>query len=298
MQATSLESSYQCVVENKYGEISSSLALDQQSATLDQPVVKKSEKKNSIVLEAAVAVADEQLKQVTWTKDGKTVVTNETMSQSKYSVKRKTSTISSSETIVQLEIEDAKPEDVGSYEVMAQNISGEIKTQKIHIDKKQIESVSVESSAAHVQEVHVSSVQESSKPDAQETLLEADKTQTVPDEELSTPQQDQEPSVPSHPEAQSVSQEDQEPSVPEEPTADETAAAEALVVSGVTEVKKKKKSGKKGGKKKKKVEEEPLPKPEIVTYLKNLVRRIQYVLCVNHYYFKCYIPDQTRRRTH
>jgi hypothetical protein len=287
LQATSLESSYQCVVENKYGEISSSLALDQQSATLDQPVVKKSEKKNSIVLEAAVAVADEQLKQVTWTKDGKTVVTNETMSQSKYSVKRKTSTISSSETIVQLEIEDAKPEDVGSYEVMAQNISGEIKTQKIHIDKKQIESVSVESSAAHVQEVHVSSVQESSKPDAQETLLEADKTQTVPDEELSTPsQQDQEPSVPSHPEAQSVSQEDQEPSVPEEPTADETAAAEALVVSGVTEVKKKKKSGKKGGKKKKKVEEEPLPKPEIVTYLKNLVRRIQYVLCVNHYYFK------------
>ena len=65
------------------------------------------------MIEASLNIPDEKISEVQVMKDGVVVQTKEEQSHSKISINRKVSTASEKETVVQLEIENAKPEDEG-----------------------------------------------------------------------------------------------------------------------------------------------------------------------------------------
>ncbi len=159
---------------------------------VSEPIIKKSNRKDSIVLEAKVT--SDEATEVEWQKEGKSLESQE----KKYKTSRKMSQ-DKKETIVQLEIEKAQAEDVGDYSVVATNEKGEKTSKKISISESDIS-------------------------------IAKNKVEDVPMD-----------------------------------AEGETMAAE------VTEVKKKKKK-KTVKKKKKKEEEEPTVAPEVVSFLKNLVR--------------------------
>ncbi len=159
---------------------------------VSEPIIKKSNRKDSIVLEAKVT--SDEATEVEWQKEVKSLESQE----KKYKTSRKMSQ-DKKETIVQLEIEKAQAEDVGDYSVVATNEKGEKTSKKISISESDIS-------------------------------IAKNKVEDVPVD-----------------------------------AEGETMAAE------VTEVKKKKKK-KTVKKKKKKEEEEPTVAPEVVSFLKNLVR--------------------------
>ncbi len=159
---------------------------------VSEPIIKKSNRKDSIVLEAKVT--SDEATEVEWQKEVKSLESQE----KKYKTSRKMSQ-DKKETIVQLEIEKAQAEDVGDYSVVATNEKGEKTSKKISISESDIS-------------------------------IAKNKVEDVPMD-----------------------------------AEGETMAAE------VTEVKKKKKK-KTVKKKKKKEEEEPTVAPEVVSFLKNLVR--------------------------
>ena len=114
-----------------------------EATTVSATTIKKSERKGSVMIEAALNIPDEKISEVQVKKDGVIVQTKEEQSHSKISIKRKVSTASEKETVVQLEIENAKPEDEGSYEIVAKDQMGEVKAKKVSITKKQIHQVAV-----------------------------------------------------------------------------------------------------------------------------------------------------------
>ena len=118
-----------------------------EAATLTAITVKKSERKGSVMIEASLGIPDEKISEVQVKKDGVIVQTKEEQAHSKISITRKSSTASQKETVVQLEIENAKPEDEGRYEIVAKDKTGEVQTKKISITKKEIHQVVIEGSA-------------------------------------------------------------------------------------------------------------------------------------------------------
>ena len=105
--------------------------------------IKKSERKGSVMIEASLNIPDEKISEVQVKKDGVVVQTKEEQSHSKISISRKVSTASQQETVLQLEIENAKPEDEGKYEIVAKDEMGEVRAKKVSITKKQIHQVAV-----------------------------------------------------------------------------------------------------------------------------------------------------------
>merc|ERR1712156_1042468 len=107
------------------------------------------------MIEASLNIPDEKISEVQVMKDGVVVQTKEEQSQSKISVSRKVSTASEKETVVQLEIENAKPEDEGKYEIVAKDQMGEVQTKKISITEKQIHQVTTAATAAEVENIQI-----------------------------------------------------------------------------------------------------------------------------------------------
>ena len=95
------------------------------------------------MIEASLNIPDEKISEVQVMKDGVVVQTKEEQSHSKISINRKVSTASEKETVVQLEIENAKPEDEGNYEIVAKDKMGEVRAKKVSITQKQIHQVAV-----------------------------------------------------------------------------------------------------------------------------------------------------------
>merc|ERR1712112_107241 len=116
---------YKCVVNNKYGEINANLSLNIEVAPVirERPIVKKVEKKKSVVLQCAVQGTQDI--DVQWFKEGKAISTR----NERFSIGKKKTEIREGETIVQLEIQDTDVTDQGSYQLVAKSETGETQSQ-------------------------------------------------------------------------------------------------------------------------------------------------------------------------
>merc|ERR1711974_458400 len=93
---------YKCVVSNKFGEINANLSLNIEIAPVirERPIIKKVEKKKSVVLQCAVQGSQDI--DVQWFKEGQPISTE----NERFSIGKKKSEVREGQTIVQLEIQD------------------------------------------------------------------------------------------------------------------------------------------------------------------------------------------------
>merc|ERR1712156_1012843 len=126
---------YKCVVNNKYGEINANLSLNIEVAPVirDRPIVKKVEKKKSVVLQCAVQGTQDI--DVQWFKEGQAI---QATKGARFSVEKKKSEIREGETIVQLEIHDTEITDQGSYQLVAKSETGETQSQTVTLQEDQV----------------------------------------------------------------------------------------------------------------------------------------------------------------
>ena len=169
-----------------------------EATTFRKTSIKKSERKGSVMIEASLNIPDEKISEVQVKKDGVVVQTKEEQSQSKISISRKVSTASQQETVLQLEIENAKPEDEGKYEIVAKDEMGEVRAKKVSITKKQIHQVAVAgvekidipdgTSAQREVEEEGPIITEPEEPEAvtePSTVIEEEKSQEVQERKMS-----------------------------------------------------------------------------------------------------------------
>merc|ERR1712142_849514 len=140
---------YKCVVNNKYGEINANLSLNIEVAPVirDRPIIKKVEKKKSVVLQCAVQGSQEI--DVQWFKEGQAI---DTQQERKFSVQKKKSETRDNETIVQLEIKDTEATDQGTYKLVAKSESGETQSQAVQLQEEQVKMEVKEAAAEATQE--------------------------------------------------------------------------------------------------------------------------------------------------
>merc|ERR1711872_603638 len=138
---------YKCVVNNKYGEINANLALNIEVAPVirDRPIVKKVEKKKSVVLQCAVQGTQDI--DVQWFKEGQAI---QATKGARFSVEKKKSEIREGETIVQLEIHDTEITDQGSYQLVAKSGTGETQSQTVTLQEEQVKMEAAEGAAVDV----------------------------------------------------------------------------------------------------------------------------------------------------
>merc|ERR1711936_905142 len=150
---------YKCVVNNKHGEINANLSLNIEVAPVirERPIVKKVEKKKSVVLQCAVQSSQDI--DVQWFKEGTAISAGKT---SRYSVEKKKSEIRDGETIVQLQIEDTEINDQGSYQLVAKSETGETQSQTVTLQEDQVKMEAAEVSA-EAEAASVASTEESVK---------------------------------------------------------------------------------------------------------------------------------------
>merc|ERR1712233_265404 len=134
---------YKCVVNNKYGEINANLSLNIEVAPVvrERPMVKKVEKKKSVVLQCAVQGTQDI--DVKWYKEGHQISAKE---GSRFSVEKKKSEVREGETIVQLEIHDTEITDQGSYQLVAKSETGETQSQTVTLQEEQVKMEAAEAS--------------------------------------------------------------------------------------------------------------------------------------------------------
>merc|ERR1712142_1206804 len=138
---------YKCVVNNKYGEINANLALNIEVAPVirDRPIVKKVEKKKSVVLQCAVQGTQDI--DVQWFKEGQAISASK---GARFSVEKKKSEVREGETIVQLEIHDTEITDQGSYQLVAKSETGETQSQTVTLQEEQVKMEAAEASPESV----------------------------------------------------------------------------------------------------------------------------------------------------
>merc|ERR1712228_821649 len=138
---------YKCVVNNKYGEINANLSLNIEVAPVirDRPIVKKVEKKKSVVLQCAVQGTQDI--DVQWFKEGQAI---QATKGARFSVEKKKSEIREGETIVQLEIHDTEITDQGSYQLVAKSETGETQSQTVTLQEEQVKMEAAEASPESV----------------------------------------------------------------------------------------------------------------------------------------------------
>merc|ERR1712130_981252 len=126
---------YKCVVNNKYGEINANLSLNIEVAPVirERPIVKKVEKKKSVVLQCAVQGTQDI--DVQWFKEGHQISAKQ---GGRYSIEKKKSEVRDGETIVQLQIEDTEITDQGSYQLVARSETGETQSQTVTLQEEQV----------------------------------------------------------------------------------------------------------------------------------------------------------------
>merc|ERR1711879_807147 len=135
---------YKCVVNNKHGEINANLSLNIEVAPVirERPIVKKVEKKKSVVLQCAVQGTQDI--DVQWFKEGQAIKAGDT---SRYSVEKKKSEVRDGETIVQLQIEDTEINDQGSYQLVAKSETVETQSQTVTLQEDQVKMEAAEGTA-------------------------------------------------------------------------------------------------------------------------------------------------------
>merc|ERR1712179_112197 len=135
---------YKCVVNNKYGEINANLALNIEVAPVirDRPIVKKVEKKKSVVLQCAVQGTQDI--DVQWFKEGQAISASK---GARFTVEKKRSEVREGETIVQLEIQDTDATDQGSYQLVAKSETGETQSQTVTLQEDQVKMEAAEVTA-------------------------------------------------------------------------------------------------------------------------------------------------------
>merc|ERR1712111_166676 len=141
---------YKCVVNNKYGEINANLSLNIEVAPVvrERPIVKKVEKKKSVVPQCAVQGTQDI--DVQWFKEGQQISAKE---GSRYSIEKKKSEIRDGETIVQLQIEDTEITDQGAYQLVARSETGETQSQTVTLQEEQVKMEAAEGAADVVDSV-------------------------------------------------------------------------------------------------------------------------------------------------
>merc|ERR1712066_308834 len=150
---------YKCVVNNKYGEINANLSLNIEVAPVvrERPIVKKVEKKKSVVLQCTVQGTQDV--DVQWFKEGRQI---DSKRETRYSIEKKKSDVREGETIVQLEIEDPQPGDQGGYQLIAKSETGETQSQTVTLQEDQVKMEAAEVSA-EAEAASVASTEESVK---------------------------------------------------------------------------------------------------------------------------------------
>ena len=108
----------------------------------ERPIVKKVEKKKSVVLQCAVQGTQDI--DVQWFKEGQAISAGKT---SRYSVEKKKSEVRDGETIVQLQIEDTEINDQGSYQLVAKSETGETQSQTVTLQEDQVKMEAAEGAA-------------------------------------------------------------------------------------------------------------------------------------------------------
>ena len=141
---------YKCVVNNKYGEINANLSLNIEVAPVvrERPIVKKVEKKKSVVLQCAVQGTQDI--DVQWFKEGHQISARE---GGRYSIEKKKSEIRDGETIIQLQIEDTEVTDQGSYQLVARSETGETQSQTVTLHEEAVKMEAAEGTADTVDAV-------------------------------------------------------------------------------------------------------------------------------------------------
>jgi hypothetical protein len=134
---------YKCVVSNKFGEINANLSLNIEIAPVirERPIIKKVEKKKSVVLQCAVQGSQDI--EVQWFKEGCAI--NE--QEERFTIEKKRSEVREGETIVQLEIQDTDSMDQGSYQLVAKSETGETQSQTVTLQEDQVKMEAVEATA-------------------------------------------------------------------------------------------------------------------------------------------------------
>merc|ERR1712055_922561 len=150
---------YKCVVNNKYGEINANLSLNIEIAPVirERPIIKKVEKKKSVVLQCAVQGSQDI--DVQWFKEGQPISTD---TGERFTVEKKRSEVREGETIVQLEIQDTDATDQGSYQLVAKSETGETQSQTVTLQEDQVKMEAAEVSA-EAEAASVASTEESVK---------------------------------------------------------------------------------------------------------------------------------------
>merc|ERR1711981_1006108 len=149
---------YKCVVSNKFGEINANLSLNIEIAPVirERPIIKKVEKKKSVVLQCAVQGSQDI--DVQWFKEGQAISEQD----QRFSIEKKKSEIREGETIVQLEIQDTDATDQGSYQLVAKSETGETQSQTVTLQEDQVKMEAAEVSA-EAEAASVASTEESVK---------------------------------------------------------------------------------------------------------------------------------------
>ena len=109
----------------------------------ERPIVKKVEKKKSVVLQCAVQGTQDI--DVQWFKEGQQISAKQ---GGRYSIEKKKSEIRDGETIVQLQIEDTEINDQGSYQLVARSETGETQSQTVTLQEEQVKMEAAEQAAA------------------------------------------------------------------------------------------------------------------------------------------------------
>merc|ERR1712130_60436 len=176
---------YKCVVNNKYGEINDNLALNIEVAPVirDRPIVKKVEKKKSVVLQCAVQGTQDI--DVQWFKEGQAISASK---GARFSVEKKKSEVREGETIVQLEIHGTDATDQGSYQLVAKSETGETQSQTVTLQEDQVKMEAAEVSA-EAEAASVASTEESVKKKKKKVVKKKKKKEeekVIPKPELSS----------------------------------------------------------------------------------------------------------------
>merc|ERR1712045_1107161 len=135
---------YKCVVSNKFGEINANLSLNIEIAPVirERPIIKKVEKKKSVVLQCAVQGSQDI--DVQWFKEGQPISAKQ---GSRYSIEKKKSEVREGETIIQLQIEDTEVNDQGSYQLVARSETGETQSQTVTLHEEAVKMEAAEGTA-------------------------------------------------------------------------------------------------------------------------------------------------------
>ena len=135
---------YKCVVSNKFGEINANLSLNIEIAPVirERPIIKKVEKKKSVVLQCAVQGSQDI--DVQWFKEGQPISTE---TGERFTIEKKRSEVREGETIVQLEIQDTDATDQGSYQLVAKSETGETQSQTVTLQEDQVKMEAAEGAA-------------------------------------------------------------------------------------------------------------------------------------------------------